>query len=103
MTSEVGRVNQDSESSDLDEEDTKPGFSQSTSQSLSSDVPARLGLKAMALAWLSTAQAFTILRPGQSRQSWLALAWPWPEPRPEYGKCKILYISESLMCEYSRY
>ena len=34
----------------------------------SSDVPARLGLKAAALAWLSTAQAFTILRPGQSRQ-----------------------------------
>jgi ABC-type branched-subunit amino acid transport system ATPase component len=34
----------------------------------SSDVPARLGLKATALAWLSMAQAFRISRPGQSHQ-----------------------------------
>jgi hypothetical protein len=33
-----------------------------------SDVQARLGLKAAALAWLLTAQAFEICRPGQSRQ-----------------------------------
>jgi hypothetical protein len=35
---------------------------------IGSDVPARLGLKAVALAWLSMAQAFRIARPGQSRQ-----------------------------------
>jgi hypothetical protein len=35
---------------------------------LYSDVPARLGLKAAALAWLLTAQAFKICKPGQSRQ-----------------------------------
>jgi hypothetical protein len=34
-----------------------------------SDVPARLGLKAAALAWLLTAQAFETCRPGQSRQT----------------------------------
>jgi hypothetical protein len=34
----------------------------------SSDVPTRLGLKATALAWLLTAWAFKIWRPGQSRQ-----------------------------------
>jgi hypothetical protein len=51
-----------------------------------SDVPARLGLKAAALAWLFTALAFRMLRPGQSRQWQLALAWPWPEPRPKYTK-----------------
>jgi hypothetical protein len=33
-----------------------------------SDVLAWLGLKAVALAWLSTAQAFEISRPGQSCQ-----------------------------------
>ena len=33
-----------------------------------SDVPARLGLKAAALAWLLTAWAFRNCRPGQSRQ-----------------------------------
>jgi hypothetical protein len=47
-----------------------------------SDVPARLGLKAAALAWLSTAPAFEICRPGQSCQRRLALARLWPEPRP---------------------
>jgi hypothetical protein len=35
---------------------------------LYSDVPARLGLKAVALAWLLTALAFRIFRLGQSRQ-----------------------------------
>jgi hypothetical protein len=35
---------------------------------VNSDVLARLGLKAAALAWLSTAPAFEICRPGQSRQ-----------------------------------
>jgi hypothetical protein len=35
---------------------------------LPSDVPARLGLKAAALARLSTALAFRIFKPGQSRQ-----------------------------------
>ena len=34
------------------------------------------------LAWLSTAPAFEICRPGQSRQWQLALAQLWPEPRP---------------------
>ena len=33
-----------------------------------SDVPAQLGLKAMALAWLPAALAFKIFRPGQSHQ-----------------------------------
>ena len=40
-----------------------------------SDVPARLGLKATALAWLPAARAFEICRPGQSRQTRPALAW----------------------------
>jgi hypothetical protein len=57
-----------------------------------SDVPARLGLKAGALAWLSMARAFRITRPGQSRQWRLALAWLWLKPRPMYGKWGILYI-----------
>jgi hypothetical protein len=39
-----------------------------------SDVLAWLGLKAKALAWLLTAQAFETCRPGQSHQIWLALA-----------------------------
>src|SRR6267154_6880958 len=56
-----------------------------------SDVPARLGLKAAALAWLSTAQAFEICRPGQSRQLRLALARLWPKPRPVEVKCKYIY------------
>jgi hypothetical protein len=47
-----------------------------------SDVPARLGLKAAALAWLLAAQAFETCRPGQSRQIRLALARLWLEPRP---------------------
>ena len=33
-----------------------------------SDVLAQLGLKAVALAWLSTALAFRSLRPGRSQQ-----------------------------------
>jgi hypothetical protein len=41
---------------------------QEPSKAKSSDVPAQLGLKAMALAWLSMARAFKICRPGQSRQ-----------------------------------
>ena len=47
-----------------------------------SDVPAWLGLKATALAWLLTAWAFKTCRLGQSCQWWLALARLWPEPRP---------------------
>ena len=53
-----------------------------------SDVPARLGLTAAALAWLSTAQAFEIHKPGQSRQLRLAWARLWPKPRPVGVKCK---------------
>ena len=48
-----------------------------------------LGLKAVALSWLLTAQAFKICKPGQSCQWWLALAWLWPEPRPMGVKCTI--------------
>jgi hypothetical protein len=48
--------------------------------SLASGVPARLGLKAAALAWPEAAPAFQNLRP--SRQSRLrlghGLAWPGP-------------------------
>ena len=40
----------------------------------SSDVPARLGLKATALAWLSAASAFKIFRPSMTAQIWLGLA-----------------------------
>jgi len=57
-----------------------------------SDVPARLGLKATALAWLSTARAFKIHRPGQSRQTRLALAWLWPEPRPVVVKYAVKWM-----------
>jgi len=46
-------------------------------------VPAWLGLKAAALAWLLMAWAFKIWRLGQSRQQQPALAWLWPELQPE--------------------
>jgi hypothetical protein len=46
-----------------------------------SAVPARLGLKAPALAWPKTALAFAIHRPGQSRQLGLGPGLAWPGPR----------------------
>ena len=39
-----------------------------------SAVPARLGLKALALAWPEVALASSSTRPGQSHQTWLGLA-----------------------------
>jgi hypothetical protein len=55
-----------------------------------SDVLARLGLKAAALAWLLTAQAVRNVRVGQSREWWLALAWLRPKPWPVRVKCAII-------------
>jgi hypothetical protein len=52
-----------------------------------SAVPARLGLKAAALAWLEAALAFWNLRPGQSHQPRLGPGLAWPRPRLLYVKC----------------
>jgi hypothetical protein len=43
-------------------------------------VPAWLGLKATALAWLLGALAFSKPRPGQSQDSWLGLGLAQPRP-----------------------
>ena len=52
-----------------------------------SAVPARLGLKAAALAWLETALAFSTHRPGQSRQPGPGLGLARPRPQLLYVKC----------------
>jgi hypothetical protein len=49
-----------------------------------SAVPARLGLKAPALAWPEAALAFSNVRPGQSRQPRLGLGLARPRPRLFY-------------------
>jgi len=46
-----------------------------------SAVPARLGLKAPALAWPEPALAFSNPRPSQSRQTRLGPGLAWPRPR----------------------
>jgi hypothetical protein len=43
-------------------------------------VPAWLGLKAVALAWLKGALTFSKFRPGQSCHSWLGLGLGQPRP-----------------------
>ena len=53
---------------------------------VTSDVRARLGLKAVAWARLSTAQAFKMSRPSRSPQ--LRLGWARPGPRPRPGSVK---------------
>ena len=58
----LGKVSEDSDSI------RESGFERADVLTVTSDVPARLGLKAMALAWLFMALAFKILRPGQSHQ-----------------------------------
>lgn len=50
-----------------------------------SDLTARLWPEAGGLAWLRKALAHRNREPGQGRQPRLALAWLWPEPRPEAG------------------
>ena len=45
-----------------------------------SDVPAQLGLKAMALAWLEVALAFSKPGPSQSPHCRLDLGLAWPRP-----------------------
>jgi hypothetical protein len=47
----------------------------------SSDVPARLGPKAAALAWPEAALAFSRAGPSQSHHSRLGLGPAWPKPR----------------------
>jgi len=51
-----------------------------------SGVPARLGLKAPALAWPEAALASSNLRPGQSRHSRLGPGLAWLRPRLLYVK-----------------
>jgi hypothetical protein len=51
-----------------------------------SDVPARLGLKAPALAWPEAALAFKNPRPGQSRQPGLGSGLARPRPRLLYAE-----------------
>jgi hypothetical protein len=51
-----------------------------------SAVPARLGLKAPALAWPEAALAFSNPRPGQSRRPRLGPGLAWPRPRLLYVK-----------------
>src|SRR5216684_4017773 len=53
----------------------------STSKTTTSVLPARLGLKAAALAWLEAALAFRNPRPGQSRRSGLGPGLARPGPR----------------------
>ena len=53
-----------------------PGAMLLASIVLTSAVPARLGLKALALAWPEVALASSNTRPGQSIKHGLALAWP---------------------------
>ena len=59
---------------------------------LVSAVPARLRLKAPALAWPEAASAFSNPRPGQSRETWLGSGLAWPRPRLLYVKCKIFLL-----------
>ncbi len=51
---------------------------------LISDVPARLGLKAAALAWPDMALASSNLRPGRGQWLWPGSSLAWPRPRPGY-------------------
>ena len=46
-----------------------------------SDVPAWLGLKARALAWLRRPVAWQIPSQGRGPRPWLGLAWLWLRPR----------------------
>ena len=55
-------------------------------------VPARLGLKATALAWPELALAFSKPRPSQSRQTGLGPGLAWPRPRLLYGRIFFTYI-----------
>ena len=48
----------------------------------SSDVPARLGLKAGALDWPVTALALEILKPSRQPRLRLGPGLAWPEPWP---------------------
>ena len=78
----LGKVSEDSDSI------RESGFERADVLTVTSDVPAWLGLKAMALAWLFMALAFKILRPGQSHQWRLASARLWPKPWLKYKKYK---------------
>ena len=62
-----------------------------------SDVPARLGLKAPALAWPEVALACSDTRPGQSRHSGLGLGLAWPRPRLVYVQKVMIQTSEKLL------
>ena len=61
----------------------------SDSVELTSAVLAQLGLKAMALAWLEAALAFSTHRPGQSRQPGPGSGLAWPRPWLLYVQCSI--------------
>jgi hypothetical protein len=56
---------------------------------LSRDVPARLGLKALALAWPEVALAFSNPRPSQSRQTGFGPGLAWLRPWLLYGNILI--------------
>ena len=57
-----------------------------------SAVPAQLGLKATALAWLEVALAFSTHRPGQSHQPGPGSGLAWPRPWLLYVKCSIFFL-----------
>jgi len=59
-----------------------------------SDVPAWLGLKARALAWLRWPVAWQIPSQGRGPRPWLGLAWLWLRPRLRaiYIKNNYIYI-----------
>jgi hypothetical protein len=61
-----------------------------------SGVPARLGLKAPALAWPEAALAFSNLRPSQSRQTGLGPGLAWPRPRLLYGRIYKFYQKKEI-------
>ena len=56
-----------------------------------SAVLAWLGLKAMALAWLEAAAAFSTHRPGQSCQPGSSSGLAWPRLWLLYAKCSIFF------------
>ena len=57
---------------------------------INSVVPARLGPALAALAWLQSALACKISRPGRHGRLRLGPAWLWPRPR--LGQCNFLLL-----------
>jgi hypothetical protein len=79
-----------------------PSYVHEQASSACSAVPARLGLKAPALAWPEAASAFSNPRPGQSREPRLGSGLARPRPRLLYVKCTIFrYRSVGVQESYS--